>query len=62
MTCDFVLALRSGFMRFRDAGDFRGGMKWIVALPAPRTREIMMMLVPAQRCLRFVLVLLGQVS
>jgi hypothetical protein len=37
-------------------------MKWIVALPAPRTREIMMMLVPAQRCLRFVLVLLGQVS
>jgi hypothetical protein len=32
MTCGGFFPRRGGFPRFRDPEDFRGGMKWIVAL------------------------------
>jgi hypothetical protein len=40
MACAFVFPRRGGFARFRVADDFRGGMKWIVALPALHAREM----------------------
>jgi hypothetical protein len=49
MTCALVFPRRGDFARFRVADDFRGGMKWIVALPALRAREIKMMSIYAQR-------------
>jgi len=40
MACGSFFRRRGGFPRFPDLDDFRGGMKWIVALRAACVGEI----------------------